>query len=228
MTIGPHKILTPKEVTTVVRDLRRRRTLAAKRKRKDLRWPVKMQIFFLATFHGLRAKEIAGLNVGDLHRVTETPDVDRPYLFVKAETTKGMHGYRRSREVRMTWPTRDVYSDMRELLAMRLNMGAKPTDPFVCSLEPRSVGKRLRGNQIDRFFKSACKCFSRKGGLRVHVHMGRHTYATTAIHTWRRTLEEVQKAMGHRSVATTSIYLHALDDPTRDWGGGEAESRKAG
>src|SRR5438105_6705564 len=115
MTVGPEKILTPKEVMTVVRDLRRRRTLATKRKRKDLRWPVKMQIFFLATFHGLRAKEIAGLDVGDLHRVSDTPDVDRPYIFVKAENTKGMHGYRRSREVRMTWWSRDVYNDMREL-----------------------------------------------------------------------------------------------------------------
>ncbi|HEV8605347.1 MAG TPA: site-specific integrase [Tepidisphaeraceae bacterium] len=223
MRIGPHKILAPAEVTKVVRDLHRRRLLAAKRKRKDMRWPVKLIVFHLATFFGLRAKEIAGLNVGDLHRVSDTPDVDRPYIFVRAESTKGMRGKRRSREVKMTWPPRYVFNDVREHLALRLQMGAAPEDPLVCSMEKRCIGRRIKRTQVDRYFKSGCAPLTRP----VHVHMGRHTFATMALGEWRQPLHHVKEAMGHRNIATTSIYLHALDNPALDWASQGVE-RKAG
>lgn len=217
MQIGPHKLLTAAEVERVAHFLHRRRN--SKRKRKNQRWRVMISVFVLATYHGLRAKEIAGLKLRDFHNLSDDREKSRPYIFVPAEIVKGMNGIRHSREVRMTWQPPWVYSDIREHLDWRRELGAKEEDQFVCSVERRTLGKGITRIQVNRWFKEACKVLERE----VHPHMGRHTFATMALNDWRIPINQVQAALGHRDLTTTTIYVHAVDDPSHDW-----RERKAG
>lgn len=55
-------------------------------------------------------------------------------------------------------------------------------------------------------------------GLRVHPHMLRHTYATHTLSTLQRNREGIdplvflQRQLGHRSIQTTMVYLHLINE----------------
>jgi integrase len=48
-------------------------------------------------------------------------------------------------------------------------------------------------------------------GRHVTIHDGRHTFASHAL-AGGRSLVEVRDALGHRSIATTSLYLHLVEE----------------
>jgi site-specific recombinase XerC len=204
----PSDWLHPGEVEKAVQWLHRCRNYARSRKRKGERWRVKLNVFHLATSLGLRASEILGLDIEDLAHLS----IQRPYVFVPADITKGLKGKRHARQVPATWSPYAL-PDLREHLKFRLEMGAKPADPFICSLEARSAGRRLNRWQVLRFFKSACKPLGRK---RIYTHMGRHTFATSALASKKFAVQNVQQALGHRSLKTTTVYAHPIDDEDGD------------
>jgi integrase len=75
----------------------------------------------------------------------------------------------------------------------------------------RSVhGRRLGARQIQLNFAKWC----REAGITASVHSLRHTFATRLYH---RTgdLHLVQRALGHRQIATTEIYARVSDDSLR-------------
>jgi len=50
---------------------------------------------------------------------------------------------------------------------------------------------------------------------RVTPHTLRHTFATIALNDWKLSLRDVQKLLGHASVATTEIYTHVNEEELR-------------
>ena len=67
-------------------------------------------------------------------------------------------------------------------------------------------GQPLTPSGVRALFRS----LSRHVGTPVHPHLLRHSFATHAVRNGAR-LDAVQRSLGHASLATTGMYLHASD-----------------
>jgi integrase len=193
----PTKILTRGELAAVLADLRRK---APRSKNTRLN----LVLFRLATCCGLRASEIAKLQVGDV-RV----DVARPHLRIRVGASKGG----RSRTVPLWWDA-GTLADVTAWRAGRVGSGAEVTQPFVVSLQPGRAVKQFSRHTLRKRFRTACKVLGAVRILNLTIHHGRHTFISHAL-AGGRTLAEVRDAVGHGNVSITSRYLHSgVDDST--------------
>jgi integrase len=191
----PTKILTRAEMASVLADLRRK---APRSKNTRLN----LVIFRLAACCGLRASEIAMLQVGDVR--TELP---RPHLRIRVGASKGG----RSRTVPLWWDA-GTLADVADWRKERLANGATPPQPFVLSLKADRPAKPLSRHTLRKRFRTACKILGADRLRSLTIHHGRHTFISHAL-AGGRTLAEVRDAVGHGNVTVTSRYLHAgIDD----------------
>lgn len=72
--------------------------------------------------------------------------------------------------------------------------------------------KRITSETVREIFKSA----SRLSGITTHIspHTMRHSFATNLMRN-RADIRYVQKFLGHRSIQTTEMYTHVLDEDLR-------------
>jgi integrase len=194
-SINPTKILTRNELATVLADLKRK---APRSKSTQLN----LVLFRLATCCGLRASEIAQLQIADV-RVEPA----RPHLRIRRGAAKGG----RSRIVPLWWDA-GTLADIAAWKGERLEEGADYTDPFLVSFRPGRGSTPLSRHTLRKRYRTACKVL---GGERLEsltIHHGRHTFISHAL-AGGRTLAEVRDAAGHANVSITSGYLHvAVDD----------------
>ncbi len=192
--LDPTRILTRRELAAVLAD-------AKKAKRSVNAWR-NLIIVRLACCCGLRASEIAGLQLGDV-----VVDVTRPHLRLRRETTKG----KKARMVPLWWDA-GTLEDLRAWKAERQSQGAKAADAFVCSVHAHRLGESLQRHAVRRRFLSGCKVLGFARLRTLTIHHGRHTFINHAL-AGGRTLAEVRSAAGHSNVAVTSVYLHvAVED----------------
>ena len=192
--LDPTRILTRRELTTVLADLTARATRANTQRN--------LIIVRLACCCGLRVSEIAGLQLDDV-----VSDVQRPHLRLRRQITKG----KRARCVPMWWDGATL-ADIVAWKARRIADGACGSDPFVCSVQANRQGLALQRAALRRRFLSACKVLGLARLRTLTIHHGRHTFISHAL-AGKRTLAEVRAAAGHASLLTTSVYLHvAVDD----------------
>lgn len=76
-------------------------------------------------------------------------------------------------------------------------------------------GRQLVRQAADRSnlrqrFKVACRALGPERRATLTIHHGRHSFVSHALK--HRTLAEVRDAVGHFSVAITSVYLHVATD----------------
>jgi integrase/recombinase XerD len=191
----PTKILTRGELAAVLADLRRKAPRS-----KNTR--MNLVIFRLAACCGLRASEIAMLQVADVR--TELP---RPHLRIRVGASKGG----RSRTVPLWWDA-GTLADLAAWRVDRLMSGAETTQPFVTSLMPGREPIQLSRHTLRKRFRTACKPLGSDRLANLTIHHGRHTFISHAL-AGGRTLAEVRDAAGHANVSVTSRYLHAgVDD----------------
>ena len=69
------------------------------------------------------------------------------------------------------------------------------------------TGRPISPSGVRAVFRS----LSRAVGVPVHPHILRHSFATHAVRSGAR-LDAVQRMLGHASLATTGMYLHASDE----------------
>ena len=184
------KILMKRELAAVLADLRRK-ALRSKNARLNL------VIFRLASCAGLRASEIAHLQIADVR--IELP---RPHLRIRASAAKGG----RPRMVPLWWD-RGTYDDLVAWRADRLARGAKSGNSFVCSWQPERGDVVFSRFTLRKRFRTACKVVGSERLKTLTIHHGRHTFISHAL-AGGRTLAEVRDAAGHSNVSITSIYLH--------------------
>jgi len=191
----PTKILTRREMDTVLTDL----------KRKAERSPntrMNLIIFRLAACCGLRASEIAQLQVGDV-RVEQA----RPHLRIRAGAAKGG----KPRTVPLWWDA-GTLADLVAWKALREENGATPETVFITSLRSGREQTPLSRHTLRKRFRTACKVLGAERLETLTIHHGRHTFLSHAL-AGGRTLAEVRDAAGHSNVTITSGYLHvAVDD----------------
>jgi integrase len=187
----PTKILTRGELAAVLADLRRK---APRSKNTCLN----LVIFRLAACCGLRASEIAMLQVGDVR--TELP---RPHLRIRVGASKGG----RSRTVPLWWDA-GTLADVTAWKIKRLALGATLTQPFVASFRTGHTIQQFSRHTLRKRFRTACKSLGAERLVSLTIHHGRHTFISHAL-AGGRTLAEVRDAVGHGNVTITSRYLHS-------------------
>lgn len=190
------EIMTADEIRRVLSDLRIRA-------RRGPNAAINRTIFRLAIGCGLRRKEISLLNRNDV-----VVSGARPCIRVRKEATKGRDGKRRARLVPLWWDG-DTLKDLADWMASSAVQGpTSGSDPFVFGTD----GLRLSPAQISRRWRTAIKRLGPDRVQQLHVHCGRHTFASFAIQ--KHGLVAVSKALGHKNTTTTSVYLHLVEDAT--------------
>ena len=188
------RILTKQEISEILHELglRRRNKWQATRRNKV--------IFRLAACCGLRASEIANLNIKDVHL-----GIARPYIHVV--NGKG----NKSRHVPLWWD-KGTLADLTHWIGERMSAHeASPQDPVVINTRGEWFGTRMNRVEIRKRFRWVCS----QTGRQATTHDGRHTFASHAIHGGR-SLMEVRDALGHSNISTTSIYAHVCVDPDNE------------
>jgi integrase len=200
-TVDAWKILTRNELARVIADLNTR---------ADRLPTVRLNLALvrLACCCGLRAREIGGLRLADV-RVGE----DRPHLQVRAESAK----LGRPRRVPLWWDA-GTLEDLHKWKSWRQAQGARSIDPFLCSLQPPTLGRPINRHVLRRRFLTACRVLGNARVRMLTIHHGRHTFISHAL-AGGRTLAEVRVAAGHSSLLTTSVYLHVAVDDEGEVGG---------
>ena len=156
--LDPTRLLSRRELTTVLADLATRAPRSANDRRNRI-------VVRLACCCGLRVSEIAGLQIDDV--VTE---VQWPHLRLRREITKG----RRARCVPLWWDA-GTLDDLASWKAERLTGGARGTDPFVCAMQSHRRGLPLQRAALRRRFLTACKVLGLARLRTLTIHHGRHT-----------------------------------------------------
>ena len=164
-------------------------------------------IFRLAACCGLRASEIANLQVADV-RV----DVARPHLRIRVGAAKGG----RSRRVPLWWDA-GTLAELATWKERRIHDGAGENDPFIASTRPGRAGTALSRFTLRKRFRTACKVLGPERLGTLTIHHGRHTFISHAL-AGGRTLAEVRDAAGHANVTITSGYLHVAVDEDEQLG----------
>jgi integrase len=189
------KILTRREIANVLADL----------KRKAPRSPgtrLNLVLFRLACCCGLRASEIAALQIDDV-RV----GIARPHIRIRRGAAKGG----RPRTVPLWWDA-GTLADITAWHAERVDHGAPPSASFLDSHRPGREPRPLSRHTLRKRFRTACKVLGPDRLRTLTIHHGRHTFISHAL-AGGRTLAEVRDAAGHANVSITSGYLHvAVDD----------------
>lgn len=188
----PTKILTRRELAAVLADLRRK----APRSRNTR---LNLVLFRLAACCGLRASEIAKLQVGDVRT-----ELARPHLRIRRGAAKGG----KPRIVPLWWDG-GTLADLFAWKASRLEQGADYEDPFLASLLPGRGDVVFSRHTLRKRFRTACKMLGPERLETLTIHHGRHTFISHAL-AGGRTLAEVRDAAGHANISITSTYLHVV------------------
>jgi integrase len=195
------------EVLRVLRDMHRRtrpRTRISISKRLDL------TIFRLSCCCGLRRIEIVKLQMRDFNF-----SGPRPCITIRREATKGQQHLRQGREVPLWWDS-GTRKDLQAWYDWRLQNGATDTEPFVCQVQKPTMGKILEESLVSKRWRTAIRgCLGKQRAKQVPIHAGRHTFASLSLQGGR-SLVAVRDALGHKSVSTTSIYLHCIQESVPD------------
>ncbi len=194
------KILSRRELATVLADLKRKAPRS-----KNTR--MNLALFRLACCCGLRASEIAKLQVGDART-----EIARPHIRIRRGASKGG----RPRIVPLWWDA-GTLADLAAWKAERLRNGAEYNKPFLASMIPGRALKVFSRHTLRKRFRTACKILGAARLEMLTIHHGRHTFISHAL-AGGRTLAEVRDAAGHANVSITSGYLHVVIDDDAEVG----------
>jgi len=135
---------------------------------------------------GGRVTEVVLLEKNDVHLAR-----DNPYVTFKAENTK------RKVERHVTIPKNMI-------------------EPFKAYFKLIENKQRLFDFTKQRAWQIV-KIYVKKAGIKknIHPHSFRHSYATEIYNT-TKDLKMVQELLGHKNMATTSIYAHVSDETKKE------------
>lgn len=202
MTCQAHKVMTASEVARVIRGFRTHFS-----EQKDLYYglPALMlrsrTVFRMAASLGMRCCEMSKVQMGDF-----IFDGQRPMVRIRKEISKSG----RPRMIPMWWDSGSL-KDLREWYEFRMLDCTGPKDWFLVNIQGHSTRRHVAPAAVGDIWARAIGKFLPPGRVKqLTPHCGRHTFCTHALERGR-SLTEVQAAAGHKSVATTTIYLHVIE-----------------
>ena len=191
------KLLTRSEIAAILADLKRK-------SKRSVNTQMNLVIFRLATCCGLRASEIAHLQMNHIRLSSQRPHISLPKKITKRS---------KSRRVPLWWDS-GTLADLDNWKRSRESQETSGEDLFVIS-QGANFGKPLTRQKLYYRFKSACRVLDKEHPGRTKlltIHHGRHSFCSHSL-AGGRTLAEVRDAAGHSNISTTSVYSHiAVDD----------------
>lgn len=164
---------------------------------------------------GLRIGEQLGLRRSDMHLLPSSRhlgcSVPGAHIHVVRRLDNDNHALAKSRHRRHVPVDADyvaLYSDYR--LSRDRVEAAREQDLVFANLYRAPLGRGLTYAAVDDLFErlsTAC-------GFRVRAHMLRHTFATRLVEGGTA-IDVVQKLLGHASLSSTGVYLHADEELKR-------------
>lgn len=163
--LDSHMLLTQNEVDRVLTTLREK-AQTGKSARGNL------ILFRLLNTLGLRISEALGISMSDVRL-----DCDQPHVCVPATVAK----LAKPRAVPV-WSAQAI-EELRQFKAMRLDMGAKPSDTFFCSLSKgNSYGRPIARQVAGRRYKTMMReALSTERARELHPHSSRHTFISACL-----------------------------------------------
>lgn len=197
---------TERDIPTAAQVLAAVEVLGDAQHRRYPRNRVKQIVLAMLAATGLRAGELAMLNVGSVKA-----DLERPTVFVPGSIVKRRPGSEgQSRTVSLSWSPA-LLPIIQAWAKQRREMGAGKRDAFVCSLDAGREGKRLDRKQVNLYAQAAMRAgkWWREG---FTAHTMRHWFASYACGNPHLGMVRARKALGHRSLEVTTRYAHELPD----------------
>jgi integrase len=160
---------------------------------------------------GLRVGEALGLQWSDLHLLPSTAgcEVEQAHLHVRRRMNAN-GATAKSRHPRWVPVTPQLARQLAHYQVHVAELAGRTRMVFV-NLYRGTIGAGLRYDSVHDLFER----ISVQTGVTVTPHICRHTAATR----WRRAgfeIDVIATLLGHRSLTSTQIYLHASDDERRD------------
>ena len=146
---------------------------------------------------GLRCVEVTRLDVSDIYKRGKK-------LFLK------VHGKARQGKQDSVILPAQCANLINDYLNLRGNVKAE--SPLFVATSRRNKGSRLQAQTISRMCKRALVSAGYDSS-RLTAHSLRHSFATNAISAGID-IRQVSKALRHKSVVVTEVYLHDLDEMT--------------
>ncbi|MET0939259.1 MAG: tyrosine-type recombinase/integrase [Gaiellaceae bacterium] len=150
-------------------------------------WPERLALAILV-YMGPRRRAVARLRLSDYDR---------------------LHGRLRFREKggKVVW--KPVPDELRSLLEAAITAGAI-TDYLV----PPEGYLQRKDDRDDRVIWRIVKRVAARAGIEAHVHALRAAFAVYSLERFPGDVEALKELLGHRSIATTQVYLRKLDRDT--------------
>lgn len=148
---------------------------------------------------GLRTIEVARADVGD---ITYKGGMRIIKVWGKGRTEKD----------EFVVLSEKAYLPIKEYLATR--KGAKPNEPLFPCASHNNLNGRLTTRSISRICKEGLEAIG-LDSREFTAHSLRHTTAVTLLKEGKKTLDEVQGVLRHKSPETTQIYLESIKDEMR-------------
>jgi site-specific recombinase XerD len=152
----------------------------------------------LGLFTGLRVKEMASMNCGDL-------------LIENAQSSLVVRKGKGDKK-RIVMLSGEFKKECLRFLKYKrkINQGTGENTPLLCSL----LGKRLSRRALQKSFKKCLKM----ANLPEHygIHSLRHTYGSHLYMTSNHNLRLVQQQLGHSSIKTTEVYASLIGDDVKE------------
>jgi integrase/recombinase XerD len=176
---------------------------------------------------GLRVAELCGLRLADLHLVPSAAHLGCQVAGAHLHVVRREDNENRALS-KAIWPR--VVPVTRELVACHDNYrferdaisAAAESDYLLVNLWRAPVGRAMSADAVERLFVR----LSAKVGFKARPHMLRHSFASeVALLTKDPAL--VKELLGHASVASTDVYLHARWGDMRAAVDGHARSKSS-
>ena len=174
------------------------------------------EVFLVTVLHdgGLRIGEALGLRRADMHLLPDSRSLGCPVVgaHVHVRHRSNPNGALAKSRFPRTVPASDaVLGAYGDYQVERSNLlGGDDNDMVLVNLYHRPLGAAMTYRAAKGFFdRLATEC-----GFPVRPHMFRHSAATN----WVRAgvdLDVVQRLLGHASLASSTVYLHAADEDKR-------------
>lgn len=193
--VDAHKLLTMSEVDRVLAALREKAKTSKSAQGNLI-------LFRLLNTLGLRISESLGITLDCVRLDCETPHVVVPSSVAKLAKARTVP----------IWSAQTV-EELRAFKALRRAMGGNGSDTFFCSLSAgASNGKPVPRQVAGRRYKTMMKmALSEERASELHPHSSRHTFISACL-SRGVSLVETQRAAGHSSLNTTTIYAHLFVD----------------
>lgn len=170
----------------------------------------------LALHTGLRREEIAAFPLAYVFDPDKAGRTERN-LRVRLDPFDGSGMVTKGSKPRDIYVSRkflaELYHYVAKVRGERASLSRTPQKALFLNQSGEPYGND--GKSLNRIISETGK----RAGIKVHMHMLRHTYATHALVSLQRNpasglepLVFVQRQLGHSSIQTTMVYLHLVND----------------